>query len=71
MSIMWMPYDLVSGDRTSENVSPMKDLTLNEIEQTRLHVLNAGWEHQLPVAQAAELLEIWPGTPILHKPLFS
>ena len=36
----------------------MKDLTLNPIEQTRLHVLNTVLEHQLPVAQAAELLEV-------------
>ena len=34
----------------------MKDLTLSPIEQTRLHVLNTVSEHQLPVAQAAELL---------------
>ena len=36
----------------------MKDLTLNPIEQTRLHVLNTVSEHQLPVAQAAELLGV-------------
>ena len=36
----------------------MKDLTLNSIEQTRLHVLNSVLEHQLPVAQAAELLGV-------------
>ena len=36
----------------------MKDLTLNPIEQTRLHVLNTVLEHQLPVAQAAELLGV-------------
>ena len=36
----------------------MKDLTLNQLEQTRLHVLNTVLEHQLPVAQAAELLGV-------------
>lgn len=36
----------------------MKDLTLNPIEQTRLRVLNSILEHQLPVAQAAELLGV-------------
>ena len=36
----------------------MKDLTLNPIEQTRLHVLNTVMEHQLPVAQTAELLGV-------------
>ena len=36
----------------------MKDLTLNQLEQTRLHVLNSVLEHQLPVAQAAELLGV-------------
>ena len=33
----------------------MKDLTLNQIEQKRLHVLNSVLEHQLPVAQAAKI----------------
>ena len=36
----------------------MKDLTLNPIEQTRLHVLNTVLEHQLPVVQAAELMGV-------------
>ena len=36
----------------------MKDLTLNPIEQTRLHVLNTVLERQLPVAQAAEILGV-------------
>lgn len=36
----------------------MKDLTLNQLEQTRLHVLNSVLEHQLPVAQAAEVLGV-------------
>ena len=31
---------------------------MNAIEQTRLHVLNNILEHQLPVAQAAELLGV-------------
>ena len=31
---------------------------MNPIEQTRLHVLNSVLEHQLPVAQAAELLGV-------------
>ncbi len=34
----------------------MNDLTLHQLGQTRLHVLNTVLEHQLPVAQAAELL---------------
>ena len=34
----------------------MKDVTLNQLEQTRLHVLNTVLEHRLPVAQAAEVL---------------
>ncbi|MCY4558904.1 MAG: hypothetical protein OXF79_21520 [Chloroflexi bacterium] len=36
----------------------MQDLTLNPVEQTRLHVLNSILEHQIPVAQAAELLGV-------------
>ena len=36
----------------------MKDVTLNQREQTRLHVLNTVLEHQLPVSQAAELLGV-------------
>ena len=36
----------------------MKDLTLKQLEQTRLHVLNTVLEHQLPVAQAAEVLGV-------------
>ena len=36
----------------------MKDLTLKQLEQTRLHVLNTVLEHQLPVAQAAEILGV-------------
>ena len=36
----------------------MKDLTLNPIEQTRLHVLNSVSEHQFPATQAAELLGV-------------
>ena len=36
----------------------MKDVTLNQLEQTRLHVLNSVLEHQLPVAQAAEILRV-------------
>ena len=36
----------------------MKELTLNQLEQTRLHVLNSVLEHQLPVAQAAEILGV-------------
>ena len=34
----------------------MKDVTLNQIEQARLHVLNSVLEHQLPVGQTAETL---------------
>ena len=36
----------------------MKDLTLNQLEQTRLHVLNSVLEPQLPVAQAAGILRV-------------
>ena len=36
----------------------MKDLTLNQLEQTRLHMLNSVLEHQLPVGQAAEILGV-------------
>ena len=36
----------------------MKDVTSNQLEQTRLHVLNSVLEHQLPVAQAAEILGV-------------
>ena len=36
----------------------MKDVTLNQLEQTRLHVLNSVSEHQLPAAQAAEILVV-------------
>ena len=36
----------------------MKDVTLNQLEQTRLHMLNSVLEHQLPVAQAAEILGV-------------
>lgn len=36
----------------------MKDLTLNQLEQTKVHVLNSVLEHQLPVAQAAEILGV-------------
>ena len=36
----------------------MKDVTLNQREQTRLHVLNTVVEHQLPVCQAAEIMGV-------------
>ena len=36
----------------------MKDVTLNQREQTRLHVLNTVLEHQLPVSQAAEIMGV-------------
>ena len=36
----------------------MKDLTLNQREQARLHVLNSVLEHQLPVSQAAEVMGV-------------
>ena len=36
----------------------MNDVTLSQIEQTRLHVLNSVLEHQLQVAQAAEILAV-------------
>ena len=36
----------------------MKDLTLNQREQARLHVLNTVLEHQLPVSQAAEVMGV-------------
>ncbi|MYA50072.1 MAG: ISNCY family transposase [Chloroflexi bacterium] len=36
----------------------MKDVTLKQLEQTRLHVLNTVLEHQLPVALAAEVMGV-------------
>ena len=36
----------------------MKDVTLNQREQARLHVLNSVLEHQLPINQAAEILGV-------------
>ena len=36
----------------------MKDVTLNQLEQTRLHVLNSVLEHHLSAAQAAEILGV-------------
>ena len=39
-------------------MSPMKDVTLNQREQARLHVLNSVLEYQVPIAQAAELLGV-------------
>ena len=36
----------------------MKDVTLNQREQTPLHVLNTVVEHQLPVCQAAEIMGV-------------
>ena len=35
-----------------------QDLTLNQREQTRIHVLNTVLEHQLPVSQAAEVMGV-------------
>ena len=34
----------------------MKELTLNQQEQTRIQVLNSALEYQLPIAQAAEIM---------------
>ena len=36
----------------------MKDVTLNQIEQARLSVLNSVLEYQVPIADAAELLGV-------------
>ena len=36
----------------------MKDVILNQLEQTRLHVLNSVSEHQLPAVQGAEILGV-------------
>ncbi len=36
----------------------MKDVTLNQLEQTRLHVLNTVLEHRLPIALAAEVMGV-------------
>ena len=36
----------------------MKDVTLNQREQARLHVLNSVLEYQVPIAQAADLLGV-------------
>ena len=38
----------------------MKDVTLNQKEQARLSVLNSVLEHQVPIADAAELLGVSP-----------
>ena len=38
----------------------MKDVTLNQKEQARLSVLNSVLEYQVPIAQAAEVLEVGP-----------
>ena len=38
----------------------MKDVTLNQKEQARLHVLNSVLEYQVPITQAAELLGVSP-----------
>ena len=38
----------------------MKDVTLNQKEPARLHVLNSVLEYQAPIAQAAELLGVSP-----------
>ena len=38
----------------------MKDVTLNQREQARLHVLNSVLEYQVPIAQAAEVLGVSP-----------
>ena len=49
-----------------------KDVTLNQREQTRLHVLNTVLEHQLPVCQAAEIMgvsdrHVWRMLAAYHK----
>ena len=36
----------------------MKDVTLNQKEQARLHVLNSVLEYQVSIAQAAEVLGV-------------
>ena len=36
----------------------MEDVTLNQREQARLHVLSSVLEHQLPINQAAEMLGV-------------
>ena len=57
----------------------MRDLTLNQQEQTRIQVLNSVLEYQLPIAQAAEimglsqrhtkrLLAAYPETVLRHWP---
>ena len=38
----------------------MKDVTLNQKEQARHHVLNSVSEYQAPIAQAVELLRVSP-----------
>ena len=38
----------------------MKDITLNQKEQARLSVLNSVLEYQVPIAEAAELLDVSP-----------
>ena len=53
-----MLYTSVSNYPARENISPMKDVTLNQGEQARLHVLDSVLEHQLPINQAAEILGV-------------
>ena len=38
----------------------MKDVTSNPKEQARLSVLHSVLEYQVPIAEAAELLGVWP-----------
>ena len=38
----------------------MKDVTLNQKEQARLSALNSELEYQVPIAEAAELLDVSP-----------
>ena len=62
---MLLCYDSVSSELVSENVHPMKDVTLNQRDQVRLHLLSSVLKYQAPIAQAADLLG---GEPTIRPP---
>ena len=51
-----MVYDSVTCQLISDYVIPMRDVTLNQLEQARIKVLNSVLEYQLPIAKAAEIM---------------
>ena len=60
--LMTLAIDPVDGLRLCHPLTgqrkchPMRELTLNQQEQTRIQVLNSVLEYQLPIAQAAEIM---------------